>query len=798
LNVLRLIILDAPLATEVGPIVGDAIVSALLGYNDPTWEIRNSSTMVFAAVMLRAIDADKNASNTDRTSNNAITITELFRRYPSLSSFLQSVMKTSMAALGDSRVFPILLLLSRVQPIADSGTIAAEQTSPIIPIALECLKNRQLSIRSAAARAVANLCSGDQLPLSSSSVLLEECTKVLSLGGKGLDDWNAVHGSLLAINALTRSSSLARRLFQEMEISKQLLRFVSWEKDGPHYPPCCIVTAFETLVDIAVEMKTAGLRPQIEAACQHMLRLLSASEAIIGSANLAATVASGLCKLTLASLWNFPADSSDFERMLGLFQCDLIDVRLAAVKAFKKDIYKSIDRLLLLRFKDDGRSAQYCKQILIAVARMLLQALHAELERDESPNDHVGTHPPTVRRLSRCYLECVCGYKKLIQDSNEDFSSILPKEEGLLWKISLLVTDRETSTSESNGENLLSANAAELMAIDISAMLRCVEEHNIQLDEVALRKIETFVQVVARLVDPYSSWRSRHSAAVAIETSQILIPRAKLIGMEESRKRLVLETLRMLQDSDCDVRDAASRASRQIFNEAKSSEFSSTTLPQLILEGVYPTVHTLAHSNDEKETIDRLLRTILGNCNGILRTIAQLQDEMQHSQCGLDSSSSSLLNVAATRKIFEDEDPNPFEERLLANMLAARTLLEIMRSVPNSQGQEDLLSLCRACLDVISSSKTDDIVHDITRFPSTFVSLHSLILASAVLLHSGRVDTAGLCAVARSIVENSSQVHPEIMKILRVLVETQNTNGANRLDINNCFFLLTKDGRLET
>lgn len=69
-----MIILDAPLAHNIIPFVGDTIIASILGYDDPSWIIRNSSTMVVAAAMLRVIDSDKNASNSDRTSSNAITL----------------------------------------------------------------------------------------------------------------------------------------------------------------------------------------------------------------------------------------------------------------------------------------------------------------------------------------------------------------------------------------------------------------------------------------------------------------------------------------------------------------------------------------------------------------------------------------------------------------------------------------------------------------------------------------------------------------------------------------------------
>ena len=59
------------------PYAGDALVSALFGYDDSLWAVRNSSTMVYSSIMLRVIDADKNATRTDTTSskvrlNNAL------------------------------------------------------------------------------------------------------------------------------------------------------------------------------------------------------------------------------------------------------------------------------------------------------------------------------------------------------------------------------------------------------------------------------------------------------------------------------------------------------------------------------------------------------------------------------------------------------------------------------------------------------------------------------------------------------------------------------------------------------
>ena len=150
--------------------VGDAIISALIGYRDTDWAVRNSATMTFSAAMLRVIDADKNAENVeverDQTNGNAITARELFRSYPSLASCLlcmiteESSKIMSKDALHPS-LFPILLLISRLQPaIYSSADIDVDETlSRFINPILRCLGHVHHKVRMMAARALTVLCS---------------------------------------------------------------------------------------------------------------------------------------------------------------------------------------------------------------------------------------------------------------------------------------------------------------------------------------------------------------------------------------------------------------------------------------------------------------------------------------------------------------------------------------------------------------------------------------------------------------------------------------------------------------
>jgi hypothetical protein len=752
--------------------------------------------MVFAAAMLRVIDADKNASNNDRTSSLAITITELFRRYPSLSSFLPAVMKRCLTDTGvNSQIFPILLLLSRVQPVAISGGMATSLTEPFPPIILESLGNRHHAIRAAAARSLANLCSEVQKSNSSSTALLEHCKSMLEKSLTTPKDWNVVDGALLAINTLVRSSSASKNAFREMEIEPILFRIVSLDKNAVSCPPCCIATALECLVTISSYFNDSENRAMVTASCQAILCLKEIGE-LIGGAKLYATAASSLCTLLQLDLWR-PIDACEFKKSLSalmdLISCSLIDVRLAAVKLFKKGIYQQIDQLL---DQDNGGSGRTVPEteILSSISKVLLQSLRAELDLGKHSDDNIGAHAPTVRRISRCLVECFNGYMALSDEDTKALPSFLPQEDFLLlWPTALEMTEFESflsdSLGESNGETFLSANAAELMSIAIVRGL---------IEGESAGRVDVFVKIVKRLNDPHASWRSHYSAAVSIETSQILNPEMRFENKNTLSKSVLFEVLGLLQDSDPDVRRAAVRAASQVGNTTGSSDAFPSLLPELALQQTYLKVYEIGCSDKDENKVaivDALLTTILENCGNILTAMARLEEELQITREG-STSAASLLNVATTRKIFEAEDPNPFYERVMANQLATQSLLELGSWSDESSKQDELLALCTSCLEVICKNMNEGgMAHDITRFPSTFSSLHGLISGVAAVLYLGAKDGRGVDVSAEAIVdavqsEESSSIHPDILSALKCLVRAGDGDHNTKETIQRGMFLL--------
>ena len=797
LNVLRLIILDAPLAQEVGPIVGDAIVSSILGYIDPAWSVRNSSTMVFSAAMLRVVDADKNASNTDRTSNNAITVTELNRRYPCLLRFLQSVMKADLVKLTshggtvDSQVFPILLLLSRVQSVFQSGLKAAEQTEAFVPLVFEYLKHRNESIRSAAARAISNLCSSDQMRNSSIVPLLERCFNALprELAESTPPDFNAVHGYLLAINELTSTSSMAMQHVLDSRASQKLLDITTWAKTSlPQYPPCCIIPALSTLLR-CVSDKTSDLRVRVEAVCLNIVSKLESSQTI-GAAKLGATTAAVWCSLALPSLWdtNFCCETSNarLSQLSYMLGSSLIDVRLAAVKAFKKAIYSSIDK-----FVATGISLQRKIDKLASIGGMLLEVLHKELRRDEQANDQ--THPPTLRRLSRCFLECADAFKRVDVGGGQLFGEVLQHSD-LLWKVSCMMSERENATLENfepTGETLLMANAAEMMSINIATNVKSMASG--EPDPHLPARMIFFSSGITRLNDPQYSWRSRHSAALAIENSQILRWGLGDLRLQETQHLMVFETLQMLQDGDPDVRKVAGRIASSLLRNGDGF-ISPSALPHLILELSFSSILTRDGGFNSGELSRYLIKSITGYCEAAPRAITLLLDEVSYYSATRPLSS---LKVTTSRKIFEDEDLNPTDERLLTNQLSLRFLLQSSARLPLNSSYGDILTLCHSCLIHLRNSlgQNDEAAREVTRFPTVFPMLHTLIIAGAVALYTGAPDPEEVQETTRTIVAGISRNgnaswNPEIISALTTLGSVRKSNEKSFASISaNCFLL---------
>ena len=246
-----------------------------------------------------------------------------------------------------------------------------------------------------------------------------------------------------------------------------------------------------------------------------------------------------------------------------------------------------------------------------------------ELNRNDlllSDNTYnLGMHPPTVRRLSRCLIECLHALWAL-DFSFEDDGKISATS---IWEMSLnmLGLDKESNeiVSRLNTDNLLNGNAVELMAFSIQAW--------VSTNTLTNTSLRIFVEILTLISDEQASWRLRHSVAVATETSQVLqLSRMTNDFILASQQNLIGRLLVFLEDSDPDVRFVAGRAIMQAGAKEMSTFKPSTS--QLVTEQGYELVSNRFSSS---ETSSMLLQSILESCRGVADVLDRFEHEIAQS-----------------------------------------------------------------------------------------------------------------------------------------------------------------------
>lgn len=794
-----MIILDAPLTSVISPFIGDGIISSILGYNDSLWAIRNSSTMVFAAAMLRVVDADKNASNSDKTSNNAITLSELFRRYPQLEVFIPAVLRKCLDGMesegvAHSQMFPILLLLSRVQGMSNAGDFGTSIVDTLLPPLTRSLGSRDHSIRDAAARSISNLSTK-----FISSALLSQCMQLIEdEANKEKPDWNAIEGHLLAISSFDLGlcdESNSERRYLIHQLHSRLIDIVKKVRK-PIFPPVSRSTALKIL------LSSSNPSDDIRSGCEHVIQDANVGATISGCL-LLRTAAEGTCRSLQPKIWLANDESyleDNLARLRELFTSSLVDVRVVAVKCFKKEIYENVDQLEK-RYKEGDASEHDCllppKTIRNRLAGTLLECTASELRRDETePN--MGAHVPTIRRLSRCFLE-VAGCLRAI---SKDFLS--PDDCSLLWTTSFSMTERESylfeGCEESNGGSVISSNAVEMMAYAITNGWDNVGGSI----EINIARLAILMKIVKRLNTPHASWRSRYSAALSLETCSELWKVGSTVpeGMKAIRADVLVHILALLQDSDPDVRAVAVRAATKFCN---FSHDSTSLLPEWTLERSFPLAFAVAGKDvDVVSEMSRfLLQLVIDNCSGILKSVHELINEYNHIYSAASGDeidyTTTLVNVNTARQIFEDEDPNPFREKMFLNQLATRSLWATasIASSSSTQGLTSTNILAKRMLDIclevlnllVQDNRPEGLVQDISRTPSMFPSLHGILSVTYTCISGMTENSLGIDNVrevrylAGQLASQDEFLHPEILRALHALLEPSPGRESTMLEL---------------
>jgi len=437
-------------------------------------------------------------------------------------------------------------------------------------------------------------------------------------------------------------------------------------------------------------------------------------------------------------------------------------------------------------------------------------------------------------------------------------SSLLSTNHDLVWSIAHKISKSEYSFLaqkgsyssdikflESDGGNVLSSNAVEMMAIAIAISYEdLVVKGNERETSQIYDRMKILLEVVGSLNDPNGSWRSRHSAALALETcSTTLLSCEDSADTKALRRKIMMIVLEMLQDSDPDVRSVTARAATKFYARSIEQKNQSSShvllLPEWTLERTFPLTFAVDSSgacrkSQQSSTINLLQALILENCHDLVEDMQSLQDEFGYTNKNFeqhdgreDDELKSLVNANTTRKIFEDEDPNPFQEKILLNQLAVQSMLSLASDSHLSSSivefllpdnTSDVLTMCDSVLIRLLETQIDGaMVHEISRYPTVFPSLHSILCASVMALYLVKMNCGAveigdchqllqlkklrdkICVSAEKLISIDKarpSLHPSILLALSVLCHFDKGQPAGhqptKADIEKLLFLLKK------
>lgn len=190
INVLRLILLDGGLGSDLDGYIAPCCDLAIKGFQSQKWQIRNSCVMLFSAVVQKAIESEKN--DTGKGLRKTSTAFEFFSRFPSLFPSLLRELKLAVSQYRHNSViedqdelsyeqslYPILLFIAKFRPPVNSiqsektldGAVMNLDLSPFISTIEECRRQKTFHIRQMASKALSSLIPLQQAPAKVTQLL---------------------------------------------------------------------------------------------------------------------------------------------------------------------------------------------------------------------------------------------------------------------------------------------------------------------------------------------------------------------------------------------------------------------------------------------------------------------------------------------------------------------------------------------------------------------------------------------------------------------------------------------------
>ncbi|XP_015477039.1 thyroid adenoma-associated protein isoform X2 [Parus major] len=559
LNILRALYRDTRLGENIMPYVADGIKASILGFTSPVWAVRNSSTLLFSALITRIFGVKRGKD--ENSKKNRMTGREFFSRFPSLYPFLlkqlEVVTNTLNSETEELKIHPslflLLLILGRLYPSPMDGSHSALSTAPFVPFIIRCGHSPVYRCREMSGRALVPFVMANEVPHTVLALL------------RGLPDsathgmrQNSVHGTLLQVFHLLQSY-LESNQFVSLDFQQGLGDIITcmgtklWL--AKRLNPCLVTRAayLDVLVMLSTHLeKFQKQGMQLLDFWEEMKRVISDSELVSGipysSAEpgliqyLQSTTKLVISVLSVSAGPDIQSCDSAAAREMAkpslsvtrLLHCEFHEVRLLALEAILQWLKQRNSKRIA-----EGRGGVLC--------------LLADLE------DTLLT-----MALTETNAQCFCKVLEILY--NMDLRNVVPKTE-----CSIKMYPNELLTWSLNLADISSSPEGQTIALKFASRLiiHHLQNHQ-QISEEVLKK---WVRLIVYFCGDEQETEMLLAAAEVLKsiTSFLLINEKLILGLSDTLglwKCVIL----LLQNEDLVVRDAAAEVVQVAQLEKKSSE----------------------------------------------------------------------------------------------------------------------------------------------------------------------------------------------------------------------------------
>ncbi|KFW06066.1 Thyroid adenoma-associated protein, partial [Fulmarus glacialis] len=558
LNILRALFRDTRLGENIMPYVADGIQAAILGFMSPVWAVRNSSTLLFSALITRIFGVKRGKD--ENSKKNRMTGREFFSRFPSLYPFLlkqlEVVTNTLNSEAEELKIHPslflLLLILGRLYPSPMDGTYSALSMAPFVPFIIRCGHSPVYRSREMSGRALVPFVMVNEVPHTVLSLL------------EGLPDFtspcirqNNIHGTLLQVFHLLQSYLASKQLVSS-DFQQGLGDIITcvgtklWLAKRPN--PCLVTRAayLDVLVMLSTHLRNSQKQGmQLFGFWEEMNRVISDSELVSGIPYSSAIPGliqylQSITKLVISVLSvtagpDIQSSSSPVAKKIAkpslsivhLLHCEFHEVRLLALEAI----------LLWLKQINSKQIAEEGGVLYLLI-------------------DLEGTL--LTMALKEKNLQCFCKVLEILH--NMDLRNVLPKTE-----CSIKMNPNELLTWSLNIVDISDSTEVQSIALKFASKLviHLLQDHQ-QISEEVLKK---WVQLVVYFCGDEQQTEMLLAAAEVLKsiTTFILINEKLILGLSDTLAMWKCVVL-LLQNEDLVVRDAAAEVIQVAQSEKKTSK----------------------------------------------------------------------------------------------------------------------------------------------------------------------------------------------------------------------------------